>query len=115
MRIAIPTSDGQLDVHFGHCNQFTIIDANSGSVQRILTVDAPPHQSGQLPSWVAEKHITDVLSGGMGKKAMQLFDKLGINVFVGAPKLSPDELVKRFLENSIEFSSNYCVCNAHIS
>jgi predicted Fe-Mo cluster-binding NifX family protein len=113
MRIAIPTSDGQLDEHFGHCSQFTIIDISSGPVQRILTLDAPPHQPGQLPSWLAEKHVTDVISGGMGKKAIQLFNQLGINVFVGAPKLTPEELVSGFLEKSIEFSSNYCDHKAH--
>jgi predicted Fe-Mo cluster-binding NifX family protein len=108
MRIAIPTSDGKLDHHFGHCKQFTIVDVQSGLAQRILTLFAPPHTPGQLPIWLAEKHVTHVIAGGIGRKAIDKLNHMGIEVHIGAPKLSPEELVSGFLEDSLEFSSNHC-------
>jgi predicted Fe-Mo cluster-binding NifX family protein len=61
-----------------------------------------------LPTWLAENGVTDVLAGGMGNRAIQLFNQNGVNVFVGAPKLEARELISGFLNNSIQFSANYC-------
>ena len=106
--IAIPTSDGLLDAHFGHCRQFTLIEVEDDMMMGVTVIDAPPHQPGLLPPWLAERGVTDVIAGGMGQRAIQLFNQYGINVFVGAPLLSPQELVKGFLENTITFAANYC-------
>jgi predicted Fe-Mo cluster-binding NifX family protein len=107
-KIAIPTSDGLLDAHFGHCRQFTLIEVEEDMMMGMTVIDAPPHQPGLLPPWLAERGVTDVIAGGMGQRAIQLFNQFSINVFVGAPLLSPQELVKGFLENTITFAANYC-------
>jgi predicted Fe-Mo cluster-binding NifX family protein len=107
-KIAVPTSDGLLDGHFGHCRQFALIDINEGVIISESLIDAPPHQPGLLPPWLAEKGVTDVIAGGMGNQAIQIFNRHHVNVFVGAPKLSPKELVEGFLNGSLTFSANYC-------
>jgi predicted Fe-Mo cluster-binding NifX family protein len=107
-RIAIPTSEGKLDGHFGHCKQFAMVDIENQSISEITYLDAPPHQPGLLPRWLAERGATDVIAGGMGQRAIQLFNDRGVNVFVGAPILSPDELVHGFLNKTLEFTANYC-------
>ena len=61
-----------------------------------------------LPKWLAEKGATDVLAGGMGHKAIQIFNYNNVNVFVGAPKLPANDLVKGYIEKTIEFTANYC-------
>jgi len=71
-------------------------------------LDAPPHQPGLLPRWLAERNVTDVIAGGMGQRAIRLFNQFGINVFVGAPILSPQELVNGLIQNTITFAANYC-------
>jgi len=106
--IAVPTSNGMLDPHFGHCREFTLIEVNDENILGITTIDAPPHQPGLLPPWLAERNVTDVIAGGMGQRAIQLFNQFGINVFVGAPLLSPQGLVEGFLQRTITFSANYC-------
>jgi predicted Fe-Mo cluster-binding NifX family protein len=107
-KIAVPTSNGLLDEHFGHCKQFAIILTNDRELLNEQSVDPPPHQPGLLPVWLAEQGVTDVIAGGMGQRAIQIFNNHGINVFVGAPKLTPVELVKGFLEDTLTFSANYC-------
>ncbi len=107
-KIAVPVSDGEMDSHFGHCKQFALVETEGETIVGTTYVDAPPHQPGLLPSWLPEKGVTDVIAGGMGKRAIDLFNERGVNVFVGAPKLSPEELVKGYLEKSLLFSANYC-------
>lgn len=106
--IAIPTTEGQLDAHFGHCKQFAMVDIENNEIKEINYLDAPPHQPGLLPPWLAERGATDIIAGGMGQRAIQLFNEQGVNVFVGAPKLSPEELVVGLLQETLQFTANYC-------
>lgn len=107
-KIAVPTSDGVLDAHFGHCQKFALVDVEDEEIKRIDYLDAPPHQPGLLPPWLAERGATDIIAGGMGQRAIKLFNHQGVNVFVGAPKLTPAELVDGYLKNTLEFKTNYC-------
>jgi predicted Fe-Mo cluster-binding NifX family protein len=108
-KIAVPTdNNGMLDSHFGHCKFFTIIKATDGRIDTEEKVVPPPHEPGVLPKWLAENGVTDVLAGGMGNRAIQIFNQNGVNVFVGAPKMNASELTMGFLDNSIEFTANYC-------
>jgi len=107
-KIAVPTSDGVLDAHFGHCKQFAMVDVENNEIKEISYIDAPPHQPGLLPPWLAERGSTDIIAGGMGQRAIQLFNQQGVNVFVGAPMLTPGELAEGLLNETLSFSANYC-------
>jgi predicted Fe-Mo cluster-binding NifX family protein len=107
-RIAVPVSQGLLDAHFGHCQQFALADIKEGSLNGISYLDAPPHEPGLLPGWLAERGVTDVIAGGMGQRAVRLFNENGVNVFVGAPQGTVEELVQGFLLGTLSFSANYC-------
>ena len=105
---SIPVSAGKLEAHFGHCKQFAMIEVEDLEIRGISYLDAPPHQPGLLPGWLGERGVTDIIAQGMGQKARDLLNKRGVNVFTGAPVLSPEELVAGFLEGSIEFTANHC-------
>ena len=108
-KIAIPIDDnGVLDAHFGQCHYFALHKVEGEEIVSEEIVQPPPHEPGVLPSWLADLGVTDVLAGGMGNRAIQLFNQYGVNVFVGAPKIKAKELVNGYLNNSIEFSANYC-------
>ena len=107
-KIAIPVNEGILDRHFGHCKQFAVLETENSSILETTYLDAPPHQPGLLPRWLPEEGITDVIAGGMGQRAIELFNERGVNVFVGAPKLTPEELVTGYLAKTLHFSANYC-------
>lgn len=107
-RIAIPLENGVLCSHFGHCEQFAIIDADNNTISSESLITPPPHEPGLLPAWLAEKEVTDVIAGGMGQRAIDLFNKQNINVFVGAQLKSPGELVSDLLSDSLLAGANYC-------
>ena len=106
--IAVPSSNGMLDEHFGHCHQFALLSVEDNIIISESTIDAPPHEPGLLPKFLAENGVTDVIAGGMGNRAIQLFNQHHVNVFVGAPKQSPKEITNGFLTGSLEFAANYC-------
>lgn len=107
-RIAIPLENGILCSHFGHCRQFAIIDADNNSVSEETLVTPPPHEPGLLPAWLAEKGVTDVIAGGMGQRAISIFNHNKINVFVGAPVKPPKELAADLIKGRLETGANYC-------
>lgn len=106
--IAIPTTNNLLDAHFGHCRSFTLFEVNENTILSVKTIDAPPHVPGKLPGWLADQGATEIIAGGMGQSAIDLFNSYRVNVFVGAPALKPEEIVDGYLNNSLQFKANYC-------
>ncbi|MCF8359139.1 MAG: NifB/NifX family molybdenum-iron cluster-binding protein [Prolixibacteraceae bacterium] len=107
-KVAIPVSNGMLDAHFGHCRAFAIFKVENKQVVNETMIDAPPHEPGLLPRFLADKGVTDIIAGGMGQRAIQLFKHEGVNVFVGAPKMDAKNLIDGFINQKINFTANYC-------
>ena len=107
-RIAIPLEDGVLCSHFGHCQQFAIIEAENNNIISQNFITPPPHEPGLLPGWLAEKGVTDVIAGGMGQRAINLFNRQNINVFVGAQIKNHTELASDLINNRLAAGANYC-------
>lgn len=84
-RIAIPLENGILCPHFGHCQTFAIVDVTDSKINNVVEITPPEHQPGLYPKWIAQHRVTDVIAGGMGQRAIDLFNEQHINVFVGAP------------------------------
>lgn len=107
-KIAIPMVDGLLSEHFGHCQYFSIITVKDNKIAEVQEVTPPEHAPGVYPAFVAQFGVTDVIGGGMGPQAVNLFMAQGINVFVGAPVKTANELVVDFLANNLDLTANYC-------
>lgn len=107
-RIAIPLENGILCAHFGHCQQFAIIDAESTNIINEVLITPPPHEPGLLPAWLSEKGVTDVIAGGMGQRAIDLFNQQKINVYVGAPVKPSTTLAEELLAGKLLAGANLC-------
>ena len=110
MRIAIPLAQGKLSLHFGHCNQFAIFEIDDDSKRVVSRNDETPpaHAPGVLPRWLGGTGVNVIIAGGMGQRAQQLLAQNGIQVVIGAPSGSPEELVSAYLENTLETRDNIC-------
>ena len=110
MRIAIPVASGKLAMHFGHCEQFALIDVDEtkGTIVGKEFVDAPPHQPGLLPRWLAERGAKVVIAGGMGQRAQTIFVENGITVVIGASSESPEQIVAAYLDGDLQTGENIC-------
>ncbi len=80
MKIAIPTAEGKLAMHFGHCQVFTIasVDKTAKVILSIEEKTPPAHEPGALPKWLSELEADVIIAGGMGMRAQQLFTSYGI-------------------------------------
>lgn len=110
MRIAIPTADGKLAMHFGHCDQFALLETN-GETKQIITItyETPPaHEPGILPKWLAEKGVNVIISGGMGSRAQNLFAQHNIEVIVGVQADDPERIAVAYLDNALQSGQNVC-------
>jgi len=110
MKIAIPLADGKLSMHFGHCETFALVDVDIKE-KKILgrqDLQAPPHVPGMLPPWLAERGAEMIIAGGMGQRAQGLFAQQGIQVIVGAPAETPEQLVASYLAGTLESGANVC-------
>ena len=110
MRIAIPVAQGRLAMHFGHCEQFSLIDTepDTKAILSQETINAPDHVPGLLPRWLAQRGVNVVIAGGMGARALGLFNEQGIKVIIGAPAEGPETLVQYFLNGNLQSGANVC-------
>lgn len=110
MKVAVPIADGKLCMHFGHCQQFALLDVDEAKreVGARTAVTPPPHAPGVLPRWLHEQGVTIVIAGGMGHRAQSLFAEHGIRVIVGAPGEAPERLVEEYLRGSLVCGANVC-------
>jgi len=110
MKIAIPLLNGNLAPHFGHCERFAIIAADS-TTRAIISKEEivpPPHEPGLYPSWLAKLGVTYIIAGGMGESALSLFVQNHIEVVAGAPGEAPEKTVQLFLKKTLVTGKNTC-------
>jgi ATP-binding protein involved in chromosome partitioning len=110
MKIAIPTAGGKLCMHFGHCEQFALVevDENSGKILDTAYLTPPAHEPGVLPRWLHEQGANAIIAGGMGQRAQGLFAQNGIKVLVGAPGGTPEDIVAEYLRGTLQVGENVC-------
>lgn len=110
MRYAIPVSNGIVSPHFGHCEQFALIDVDDKSkkITRKQLLVPPEHQPGVLPQWLAEQGVTFVIAGGMGSRAQDLFQQNRIGVIVGSMESDPEKAVLAHVNGLLATGDNVC-------
>ena len=86
MKIALPTSQGVIDAHFGHCAGFTIFGVEDGSKivhEERLTPPAGCGCKSNIIPQLAERGVNAMLAGNMGGGAVSMLSQYGIDVYRG--------------------------------
>ncbi len=92
MRIALSSDDKNgldsiVNPHFGRCPFFVLVDVEEGHVQSVReekNPHYPNHQPGQIPRFIASLGANVMMAGGMGRRAIMMFNELGIEGVTGA-------------------------------
>jgi ATP-binding protein involved in chromosome partitioning len=105
---AVPTENGKLCAHFGHCEKFAIVEAEDKKIIKEDYVTPPVHEPGVYPEFLAQQNVSVIISGGMGQKAQQLFAQNNIEVCMGVDSESPSKLVEQYLNNQLQTGENLC-------
>ena len=101
MKIAFASEENRgvesiLAYHFGRCPYYIFIDVEDGKVNNVETKRNPffdKHESGVVPQFVAKEKANVIISGGMGPRAIDWFEKLGVK---------PITTISRKIENVLE-------------
>lgn len=109
MKIAIPTRDGRVDDHFGHCDHYTIYTIEEGKVVATTTLPSPQGcgcKSG-IAGELAAMGVEIMLAGSMGEGAKNKLSAAGIRVVRGCSG-SVEALVKSYLTGFVFDSGVGC-------
>ncbi len=115
MKIAVPTSEGVLDGHFGHTRLFTFLTVNemTKKVETTEELVPPPHEPGVLPRFIAEQGTTVILASGMGPAAVKMLESAGVEVVLGCPVSPVAEVVAQYLNGSLVSGESACDHESH--
>lgn len=92
MRIAISSEDkngleSAVSHHFGRCPYYVLVDVEGQEIHSFQAMENPyarQHQPGMVPSFIRSQGVDVMLSGGMGRRAIELFQQFGIQIATGA-------------------------------
>ena len=117
MRVAFPSTihglSGELSFHFGHATAFTVVEYNSEN-REVISVEIirnEPHQQGGCMRPIRllmNSNVEEVVVGGIGRRPLQGFQQLGIQVFKGKHMNVKDNLKLHLLKKLAAFSEEGC-------
>lgn len=120
MRIAVSVEENhglesQVAHHFGRCPYFALVEVIEKEIQSVSVIDNPyfeSHQPGQVPGFIKEQNAQVMLSGGMGRRAIQFFTDFGIEAATGATGTVLNT-VRAFLDGKLRGASSCAESEAH--
>ena len=108
--IAVPTRNGVVDDHFGHCDHYTIFhidDTNSITGTEQLASPQGCGCKSNIASVMQQMGITIMLAGNMGEGAYNKLNEHGISAIRGCAG-PVDIAVKSYLNGSLSDSAEAC-------
>jgi predicted DNA-binding protein (UPF0251 family)/predicted Fe-Mo cluster-binding NifX family protein len=86
MKIAVPTKDGNVDAHFGHCAYYTLYTVQNGAIVAEENLASPAGcgcKSG-IGGDLARAGVRTMIAGNIGEGAVRVLGSFGIGVVRGA-------------------------------
>ncbi|MCD6551029.1 NifB/NifX family molybdenum-iron cluster-binding protein [Thermotoga sp.] len=111
MIIAIPVSenkgkDSPISEHFGRAPYFAFVKVENNELMSVFVEENPlaqDHTTGAVPNFVKEKGAELVIVRGIGRKAISVFESLGIKVIRGASG-TVEEVINQYLTGQLRDS-----------
>ena len=95
-------------MHFGRSPYYAFVDVEGDKIKNfeILPVPFAEHGPGDLPNFVKENKGDVVIAYGMGGRAIDFFNRLGIEIITGASG-TVKEVVDAFLKNRLDTDKDW--------
>lgn len=108
-KVAIPTREGQVDDHFGHCDYYTIFTIEDGKVSNEETFKAPEGCGckSNVGAVLASMGVQTMLAGNMGMGALGVLNSNGIDVIRGCSGNVKD-VITQFIKGEVADSGEGC-------
>lgn len=112
MRIAVAGDNGMVTEHFGHCESFSIFDAENNRIVKSESIANPGHKPGFLPNFLNDMGVNVIISGGMGGGAAEIFNEKGIEVITGA-RGNAKTAAEQYLQGMLRSTGSICHEHQH--
>jgi len=96
----------EMSGHFGRCPYFMLVDVEGSDVKNAQAVENPyfnGHVPGVVPQFINTQKVNVMIAGGMGPKAVQMFESFGIEVATGVGG-SVENVLKAYLDGRVSGS-----------
>ncbi len=107
MKIAIPLIESRgensmISEHFGHAPYFGFIELKEDGKYEVEVVKNPleSHGPGDIPNYLNKNNVNILIARGIGGRAIEFFNRLGIQVIRGAYG-NVKELIEEFKANRL--------------
>jgi len=117
MRISVPSMgnkglDDMVGQHFGRVPYYAVFDTETDKVE--IVDNTSTHMGGQgYPPELLHAHKVDVmLCSGLGQRAVEMFEQLGIMVYVGAMGTVKDT-IEAWKRGELQEVTDETVCKEH--
>ena len=116
--VAIPSAtpgglQAPLNAHFGHCEMYTLVYLEAGSIKKVEMIQNIPHAQGGCMApvqYLADQGVNALIAGGMGMRPLMGFSQVGIDVFHGGPAQTVGEAVQALLKGDLRQFSQQQTC-----
>ncbi len=118
VRIAVPSEgtgglDGMRAGHFGHCDVFTLVDVEDGAIKDVSILANKEHVQGgcMVPvNLLAENKVQRLIVGGIGKRPLQGFNQVGIDVYYDGERRDIRPVVEDLIAEKLPIIGEDQVC-----
>jgi len=117
MKVCIPTMgenglDNIVGEHFGRVPTYTIVDLESENVKVISNTSH--HMGGRAdpPELMASEGVNVMICQGLGRRAINMFEELGIEVYIGASGTVKDA-IDAFKNGKLQKATIDSACGKH--
>ena len=117
MKICIPTvgDKGLEDIvgeHFGRVPTYTIINLETNEVKVVPNTSHHMGGEGNPPEIMAREGVNAMVCRGLGRRAIALFEELGIEVYIGASGTVKDAVLA-YKEGKLQKADMSDACGQH--
>ena len=117
MKLCIPTmGNGGLNEkvgeHFGRVPTYTVVDLDTDEVKVVPNTSHHMGGQGDPPEIMAREGVTIMICQGLGRRAISMFEALGIDVYIGASG-TVQEAVGAFKQGNLQKASASDGCGKH--
>ena len=109
-RIAVPSNgygglNGVRSEHFGHCDVFTLIDVENGTIkgESILNNEEHGHGGCMVPvNLLAKNNVNAIIVSGIGRRPLAGFQNVGIEVYVDTVDQEINPTVEKLINDKLK-------------
>jgi len=117
MKIGIPTngSNGmneQIGEHFGRVTTYTIVDLETNQVKTIPNTSHHMGGQGYPPELLKNEGVDILVCRGLGRRAISMFEEIGIEVYIGATGLVKDA-INAYKQGTLQRAGAEDACGQH--